>query len=99
MKKTRLNRLEFWKNRSVRFRFYKPETEKTEPNRTEPKPKKTEPNRKKTEPNWKTDPNRKNQAKPVWTGFYSKNQTKTGRFRNLKKKINLIIFLIKIKSN
>jgi hypothetical protein len=29
----------------VRFRFYKPETEKTKPNRTEPKPEKTEPNR------------------------------------------------------
>jgi hypothetical protein len=37
---------------SVRFRFYKPETEKTEPNPNRKNPKKTE-------------PNRKNQAKPV----------------------------------
>ena len=46
---------------SVRFRFYKSKTEKTEPNRTQTK--KTEPNRQKTEPK------RKNRAKPVWTGF------------------------------
>jgi hypothetical protein len=46
---------------SVRFRFYKSKTEKTEPNRTQTK--KTEPNRQKTEPKWK------NRAKPVWTGF------------------------------
>jgi hypothetical protein len=51
---------------SVRFQFYKPETEKTEPNRTQ-----TEKN-KKNEPNWtKTKSNRtnkaklKNRAKPV----------------------------------
>jgi hypothetical protein len=39
VKKNLLNRLEFWKNRSVRFWFYKRETKKTEPN----------PNRKKSE--------------------------------------------------
>jgi hypothetical protein len=51
---------------SVRFQFYKPETEKTEPNRTQ-----TEKN-KKNEPSWtKTKSNRtnkaklKNRAKPV----------------------------------
>ena len=32
VKKNRLNRLKFWKNRPIRFRFYKPKTEKTEPN-------------------------------------------------------------------
>jgi hypothetical protein len=48
------NRLEFWKNQPVRFRFYKPKTEKTELN----------PNRRKTEPNWKKpSKNRKNRAK------------------------------------
>jgi hypothetical protein len=48
---------------SVRFRFYKPKTEKTEPN----------PNRKTNEPNReKTEPNRKNRVKPVWTGFCPK---------------------------
>jgi len=60
----------------VRFRFFKPGTGKTEPNRTGKKtgkkPSQTEPNRKnrakteKTEPNRaKTEPNRKNRAKPV----------------------------------
>jgi hypothetical protein len=64
VKKNQLNRLKFWKNRPVRF--YKPKTEKTEPN----------PNRKKTKPN------RKNRVKPVWTGFCPKklNQIKTDRF-------------------
>jgi hypothetical protein len=61
---------------SVEFRFYKPETEKTEPNRTQTKKtgKKTEPNRKKTsqtkktEPNReKTEPNQKNRVKPEKT--------------------------------
>jgi hypothetical protein len=61
---------------SVQFWFYKPETEKTEMNRTQTKKKpsqteKTEPNRKnraKTEPNW---------FEPV---FVLKNRTETGRF-------------------
>jgi len=51
VKKNRLNRLEFFKNRPVRFWFYKPETKKTELN----------PNRKKTK---KTSQTRKNRAKP-----------------------------------
>jgi hypothetical protein len=57
-KKTWLNQLKFWKNRPVRF--YKPKTEKTEPN----------PNRKK-----QVKPEKKqcqNRAKPVWTVFYPK---------------------------
>jgi hypothetical protein len=68
------NRLNFWKNRSLRFQFYKSETEKTEPNRIQ-----TEKNRAKPE---KTEPNQKNQAKPVWTGFCPKkmNRTETDRF-------------------
>jgi hypothetical protein len=45
---------------SVWFRFYKPETEKTE--KTELKPEKTESNGKNRA---KTNPNRKNQAKSV----------------------------------
>jgi hypothetical protein len=77
VKKNRLNWLEFLKNRPVRF--HKPETEKTEPNRTQ------------TE---KTEPNRKNQAKPEKTKLYRTgtgrfepvfvlkklNQTEPGRF-------------------
>jgi len=61
---------------SVRFRFYKQKTEKTEPNRNQKNKKKTEPNRKNRA---KTG---KNRAKPVWTGFCPKkpNRTKTGRF-------------------
>jgi hypothetical protein len=46
---------------SVRFRFYKPKTKKTKPNRTEigKKPEKTEQNRAKTGKNRaKTEPNR-----------------------------------------
>jgi hypothetical protein len=82
---------------SVRFRFYKPETKKTEPNR----------NRKKTEPNRKnraqTEPNRKNRAKPI---FVLKNQTEPkpvglNRFRFFLKKNNfsLVFFFIKTKLN
>jgi len=49
-KSNRKNRLKFIKNRLVRFRFYKPETEKTEPKpkkigKNQVKPEKTEPNR------------------------------------------------------
>jgi len=57
---------------SVRFRFYKPKTEKTEPNRTQTK-KKPEKNQSQTWKNW---------AKPVWTDFCPKkpNRTETGRF-------------------
>jgi hypothetical protein len=48
---------------SIRFRFYKPETKKTEPNKKnrakQKKPSQTGKNRAKTEPN------RKNRVKPV----------------------------------
>jgi hypothetical protein len=60
------NRLKFWKNRPVRFWFYKSIIKKTELN-----------------------PNKKNRAKSVWTGF--------GLF--FLKKFNLIFFLIKIELN
>jgi hypothetical protein len=42
MKKNWLNRIEFKKKRtgSVRFRFYKPKTEKSEPNLNQKNPKK-----------------------------------------------------------
>ena len=79
---------------SVRFRFFKPGTGKTEPNRTEKKPGKkpsqTEPKPSQTE---KTEPNRKNRAKPEKIEpnrktepnrfepvFSLKNRTETGRF-------------------
>jgi hypothetical protein len=54
---------------SVRFRFFKSGTGKTEPNRTGKKPEKTEPNRakmKKPSQTEKTEPNRK---KPSQTGL------------------------------
>jgi len=62
---------------SVRFQFYKPKTEKTEPNQTESnqknrvKPEKIKPKRGKTE---KTKSNRFESV------FVLKNQTETGRF-------------------
>jgi hypothetical protein len=59
---------------SVRFQFYKPKTEKTEPNQTEKnrvKPEKIKPKRGKTE---KTKSNRFESV------FVLKNQTETGRF-------------------
>jgi len=69
-KKNRLNRLIFWKNRPVRFRFYKQKTEKIELNRTEPKPKKTEPNRAKTGKNRaKTEKTEPKPEKPSQTGL------------------------------
>jgi hypothetical protein len=46
---------------SIRFWFYKPETEKTKPNLNRKKPEKTEPNRtnlKKLSQTKKTEPNR-----------------------------------------
>ena len=81
MKKNRLNRLKFWKNRPIRFQFYKPVTENTEPNpnrkkigkKTKPKPtqtEKTEQNRKnrpKTNPN-RFCPKKPNRNQSVWTG-------------------------------
>jgi len=61
---------------SVRFRFFKPETGKTEPNRTRIEKNQTK-NRAKPE---KTEPNRKNQAKPV---FALKNRTEPNRNRSV----------------
>jgi hypothetical protein len=78
---------------SVWFGFYKPKTEKTEPNLNRKKPSQ---NRQKTEPNWaKTEPNKKNQVKPVWTGFCPKkpNRTKTCQFEPVS------VFLKKIQFN
>jgi len=77
---------------SVRFRFYKPETEKTKPN----------PNQK----NWKkTRAKQKNQAKTKLNWFepvfilIKPNQTETGRFKQISviflKKIGLISFFYK----
>jgi hypothetical protein len=57
---------------SVRFRFYKQKTEKTEPN----------PNRKKTRK--KIKPNRKNRAKPKNLAKTGKNQAKTEANRKTK---------------
>jgi len=79
---------------SVRFRFFKPGTGKTEPNRTEKKQKKTEPNRKNRAKTEKTKPNR---FEPV---FSLQNRTETGRFEPVlvflkKKKFGLIIFFYK----
>jgi len=87
---------------SVRFRFFKPWTKKTEPNQTEPEPKKTGKKQSKTEPNrknWarpeKIEPNR---FEPV---FVLKNRTELkpvglNRFRFgfgfFKKKFSLVIF-------
>jgi len=79
-KKTRLNRLNFWKNRPVRFGFG---FINKKPNRTEPKPTKNQKKNRakpekpsqteKTEPKLrKPSQNRKNRAKPVWTGFCPK---------------------------
>jgi len=85
-------------------RFYKPETEKTEPNRTqtEKNQKKSEPNQAKTEPNQaKIEPNKKNRIKPVWTSFSPKKQNRieTDRFEPvfLKKNFDLVIFFLYIK--
>jgi len=54
---------------SVRFRFYKLETKK---NRTEPNPNRKKPIQNRAKPG-KIRSNRKNRAKPVWTGFFLKN--------------------------
>jgi hypothetical protein len=51
---------------SVRFRFYKQKTEKTEPNRNQKNKKKTEPNRKNRAKQKKPSQNRK---KPSQTGL------------------------------
>jgi len=88
VKKNRLNRLEFWKNRPVRFASVSVLQVWNRKNQTEPKPKKTEQNRKKTEPN---------RFEPV---FVLKNRTELkaiglNRFWFFKKKICLIIFFYK----
>jgi hypothetical protein len=90
------NRLNFWKNRPVRFRFFKPGTKKTElnPNRK---------NRAKPEKNLaKPEPNRfepvfvlKNRTEPKLVGL---NRFQFS-FGFLKKKFSLVIFLIKIEPN
>jgi hypothetical protein len=84
VKNNRLNRLKFWKNQPIRFRFYKPKTEKTEPNRTQTE-KKPEPNQAKP----------KNRAKPV---FVLKNWTETDRFEPVsvffKKNFGLVTFFL-----
>jgi hypothetical protein len=78
VKKNRLNRLKFWKNQPVWFWFYKPKTEKTEPNPNRKKPsqigKKPSQNRAKPEKRAKQVwtsfcPKRPNRNRSVWTGF------------------------------
>jgi len=71
VKKNRLNRLKFWKNRPVRFDFGFI-SKKPNWTQTGKKPSQTR----------KTEQNRKNRAKPVWTGFFPKkpNRTKTSGF-------------------
>ena len=95
MKKNRLNRLEFWKNRPVRFGFGFISLKPKKSNRTKLKPKKTEPNKKN-----QAEPSRKNQAKPIWTGFCSK-QTEPNQnwsvwtgFVFLKKKSVWLLFFL-----
>ena len=64
--KTRLNRLEFWKNQPVRFGFISLKPKKpnwTEPKKTEKKPSQT---------GKKLSQTRKNRARPIWTGFFPK---------------------------
>jgi hypothetical protein len=73
------NRLNFWKNRPIRFGFGFISLKPKKPNRTKPKQKKSS----QTGKNWaKTSQTGKNRVKPVWTGFCSKkpNRTETDRF-------------------
>jgi hypothetical protein len=75
----------------VQFRFYKPETEKPNPNRVKPE-KKTESTRKKSSQAEKTEPTSLNR-------FCPKNRTGPkpvglNRFWFLKKKINFITFFL-----
>jgi len=78
---------------SIRFRFYKPETEKTKPNRTKTKLEKK--NRKKSSQIEKTE---RNQFEPV---FVLKTRTETGWFEPFwffkKKSIWLLFLYIKTK--
>jgi len=88
---------------SVRFRFYKQKTKKTEP---KPKPtknqKKTEPNRKNQAKPKKTEPKPEKPTKPVWTGFCPKKTEPKPvgltRFRFFFKKKNSVWLLFLIKS-
>jgi hypothetical protein len=82
---------------SVRFQFYKPKTEKTEPNRTQTG-KQTSQTGKKPSQTEKTESSR---FEPV---FVLKNQTKTGRFEPVSvfciKKFGLVtFFFIKTEPN
>jgi hypothetical protein len=76
-----IEKTELWKKPagSVRIWFYKPKTEKTEPN---PNRKKLSQTGKKPSQAGKNRAKPKNQAKPVWTGFCPKkpNRIETGRF-------------------
>jgi len=68
VKKNRLKRLKFSKNQPVRFRFYKPKTKKTEPNRTQTGKKPSQTSKKLSQIE-KTKPN---QEKPSLTDLNSK---------------------------
>jgi hypothetical protein len=102
------NQLKFQKNRQVWFWFYKPETEKTRKNRIKPeKSSQIGKNRDRPKKPSQTSLNRfflkkPNRNRSVWTGFFLKNRTKTGRFEPVSvrlrffiKKFSLIIFFIK----
>ena len=90
------NRLKFWNNQPVRFGFGFISLKLKKPNRTQTK--KTGKNPSQTG---------KNRASPVWTGFCPKNKSKLVGLNRfwfafgffLKIYFNLIIFLIKTKSN
>ena len=82
--KNQKNRLKFWKNRPVRFQFYKSETEKTRKNRA------------KTKPNW-FEPVfiQKTKPKPVglnrfWFFFYIKNLISLFSFNKNQTKLKMI---------
>ena len=103
------NRLNFWKNRPVRFGFGFITKKPKKPNRTEiekkpeKKPSQTEKNRAKTEKTRKTEPNR---FEPVFA-LKKPNRTETGRFdlvsvrfRFFQKKNSVwLLFLIKTEPN
>jgi hypothetical protein len=77
----------------VQFRFYKPETEKPNPNRVKPEKKKNESTRKKSSQAEKTEPTSLNR-------FCPKNRTELkpvglNRFWFLKKKFSFVIFFYK----
>jgi hypothetical protein len=106
VKKNQLNRLKFWKKWLVRFWFHKSETEKTEPNPNKKNWNKPSHWKNRARPE-KTERNRKNWVKPVWTSFCPKklnraepNRTETSRFEPVsvfffEKNFSLIIFFDK----